>query len=71
MEKQEPYLKKETTTVEYIHNPMYPSDRLCTLISCQHPYYRHFDTYDDMYPVGCKYCDCFEFQEEDPNVSNR
>jgi len=23
---------------------------------CGHPYYRHFDTYEDMAPVGCKYC---------------
>ena len=35
-------------------------DRKCL---CGHPYYRHFDTYDDMYPVGCKYCECTEFNE--------
>ncbi len=23
---------------------------------CGHPYYRHFDTYENMSPVGCKYC---------------
>lgn len=23
---------------------------------CGHTYYRHFDSYEDMYPVGCKYC---------------
>ena len=23
---------------------------------CGHTYYRHFDTYDDMAPIGCKYC---------------
>lgn len=34
-------------------------DALCT---CGHPYYRHFDTYEDMYPNGCKYCACREFQ---------
>lgn len=28
---------------------------------CGHPYYRHFDTYDNMAAVGCKYCGCFEF----------
>lgn len=32
---------------------------------CGHPYYRHFDTYEDMYPIGCKYCNCYEF-ESDP-----
>lgn len=29
--------------------------------ACGHPYRRHFDTYDDMAPVGCKYCGCSEF----------
>ena len=28
-------------------------DKMCV---CGHPYRRHFDTYDDMKPVGCKYC---------------
>lgn len=32
---------------------------------CGHEYYRHFDTYEDMYPIGCKYCDCDVF-ESDP-----
>lgn len=27
-----------------------------TLCICGHPYHRHFDSYDDMKPVGCKYC---------------
>jgi len=35
-------------------------DKLCT---CGHQYYRHFDTYEDMYPCGCKYCDCERFEE--------
>lgn len=30
---------------------------------CGHPYYRHFDTYEDMYPCGCKYCACRMFHE--------
>lgn len=37
---------------------------------CGHPYYRHFDTYDDMRYVGCKYCrDCDEIilTEENKN----
>jgi hypothetical protein len=33
-------------------------DRACR---CGHPYYRHFDSYDNMHPVGCKYCACFTF----------
>lgn len=28
-------------------------DRTCV---CGHPYHRHFDSYDNMYPCGCKYC---------------
>jgi hypothetical protein len=35
------------------YDPLYGDDKLC---DCGHPYYRHFDTYDDMAPVGCKYC---------------
>ena len=31
---------------------------------CGDPYYRHFDTYDDMSPVGCKYCECWTFKEK-------
>ena len=34
-----------------------------TLCVCGHPYFRHFDTYDDMAPIGCKYCPCNHFQE--------
>ena len=25
---------------------------------CGHVYYRHFDSYEEMSPVGCKYCGC-------------
>lgn len=46
-------------TLEY--NPDYGDDRMC---KCGHSYYRHFDTYDDMYPIGCKYCDCDNFEEK-------
>ena len=42
-------------------------DRLC---KCGHPYYRHFDTYAEMDPVGCKYCHChvegIDYREEIP-----
>lgn len=36
-------------------------NRICV---CGHPYYRHFDTHEEMDPVGCKYCDCEEFHEK-------
>jgi hypothetical protein len=40
-------------TIDRAYDPNFGDDRLCT---CGHPYYRHFDTYEDMYPIGCKYC---------------
>lgn len=43
------------------YNPNFGDDKMC---GCGHPYYRHFDTYEDMAPVGCKYCECFLFWEE-------
>ena len=35
------------------YDPSFGDERRC---KCGHPYYRHFDTYEDMSPVGCKYC---------------
>ena len=49
----------------YHYNPNYRDDREC---ECGHPYYRHFDTYEKMAPVGCKYCECMELKEKDPNA---
>ncbi len=40
------------------HDKSRDQEALC---QCGHPYYRHFDTYEDMRPVGCKYCDCGTF----------
>lgn len=45
------------------YNPGFGDERLC---ECGHSYYRHFDTYEDMEPVGCKYCtydECGAFKE--------
>lgn len=42
------------------YNPNYGDNRLC---KCGHTYERHFDSYDNMYPVGCKYCGCTKFEE--------
>ncbi len=53
--------REETTP----YDPEYGDDRLC---KCGHPYYRHFDTYDGMRHVGCKYCACFDFFEEDTDA---
>jgi hypothetical protein len=43
------------------YNPEFGDDRPCV---CEHAYYRHFDTYEDMYACGCKNCDCYEFKCE-------
>jgi len=42
-----------TPAIKYDSN--FGDEELCT---CGHVYYRHFDSYDDMQPVGCKYCNC-------------
>ncbi len=47
--------------IEYRYNPQYGDNRIC---ECGHPYYRHFDTYEDMISIGCKYCECYEFIEK-------
>lgn len=54
-----PYIETITieTTIKY--NPNYGDDIEC---KCGHPYYRHFDTYDDNNPCGCKYCRCYVFE---------
>jgi len=40
----------ETVT---LYDPNFGDDVEC---ECGHAYYRHFDTYEEMEPVGCKYC---------------
>jgi len=57
----EPYLEGIITEQTRKYNPNYGDDRIC---KCGHPYYRHFDTYEDMYPCGCKYCGCRDFEEK-------
>ena len=56
-----PYIYKSITTISRHYNPNYGDDRVC---ECDHPYYRHFDTYEQMEPIGCKYCGCYEFKEK-------
>lgn len=57
----EPYLETSSITKEISYNTNFGDDRVC---ECGHPYYRHFDSYEQMAPVGCKYCECFDFKEE-------
>lgn len=56
-----PYIETTITKIVRKYNPDYGDDRICT---CGHSYYRHFDSYEDMEPVGCKYCGCYEFVEK-------
>lgn len=32
---------------------------------CSHAYHRHFDSYGEMYPCGCKYCECRYFRTKE------
>jgi len=60
--KEKPYIEQTKITTKLKYNPNYGDNRIC---KCGHPYYRHFDSYDDMRNVGCKYCSCAEFVEEE------
>jgi len=56
-----PYIFESSVSEQALYNPKYGDDRVC---KCGHRYYRHFDTYDDMYACGCKYCGCWDFEED-------
>ena len=58
-----PYLEITVTEIIKVYNPEYGDDRIC---QCGHKYYRHFDTYEEMSNVGCKYCGCSDFVEMTP-----
>lgn len=57
---EKPYIITIRTVEDRAYNPNYGDDRIC---ECGHSYYRHFDSWEEMEPVGCKYCDCYEFVE--------
>lgn len=56
-----PYLLKTVTIIERRYNPNYGDFRIC---ECGHSYHRHFDSYESMKAVGCKYCNCSNFIEK-------
>lgn len=56
-----PYLEEQKIITIRRYNPAYGDDRVCR---CGHPYYRHFDPYEDNHPTGCKYCGCCDFVEQ-------
>ena len=62
-EAEEPYLYATAESEARRWNPQFWADARCANPDCQHPYYRHFDTYEDMAPIGCKYCPCSHFEE--------
>jgi hypothetical protein len=47
-----PALSEEDRIAEQ-YDENFGDNKLCL---CGHPYYRHFDTYDHMSAIGCKYC---------------
>jgi hypothetical protein len=57
---EKPYIEREEVVTHREYNPKYGDDRFC---ECGHKYYRHFDSYENMAAVGCKYCQCYEFKE--------
>ena len=60
-DKPEPYLIEHRVDTERSYNKSYGDDKEC---ECGHPYHRHFDSYERMYPIGCKYCQCDTFTEK-------
>lgn len=68
MAKEEPYLFEEIVVKKRVYNPNYGNDRLC---KCGHTYYRHFDSDENMQPVGCEDCDCFVFIQGKENYGSK
>lgn len=62
MTEEKPYITETITMQKKKYNPNYGDNRMCV---CGHTYYRHFDAWNDMEAVGCKYCGCQEFVEEE------
>jgi hypothetical protein len=46
-----------------LYDKSFGDDRQCR---CGHVYYRHFDSYEEMRPVGCKYCGCPQWKAPIP-----
>lgn len=55
------YIEEVNIQIELKYNPNFGDDRVCT---CGHPYHRHFDSYENMEVVGCKYCQCYHFEDK-------
>lgn len=62
-----PYIVTTRIVEDRHYNAKFGDDRVC---KCGHAYYRHFDPYEGMCACGCKYCECYTFDEatgEQPN----
>jgi uncharacterized protein YbcC (UPF0753/DUF2309 family) len=53
-----PYIYEYKVDLTRKYNKEFGDNKEC---ECGHPYYRHFDTYEDMEACGCKYCGCYDF----------
>ncbi len=42
-----------------LYNPNFGDDKICK--NCGHTYIKHFDSWNNNYNCGCKYCNCKEF----------
>lgn len=60
-----PYIEEEVVKLVQRYNPKYGDERICR---CSHIYYRHFDSYEKMLAIGCKYCSCYKFIEAAENA---
>lgn len=56
-----PYHYTADYIIEPHYNPKFGDSKLC---KCGHSYYRHFDSYENMEAIGCKYCSCDSFEEK-------
>ena len=69
---EQPYIYKGLNSQKKEYNPKFDSDAVC---ECGHAYYRHFDSYENNEPVGCKYCSCYHFtlakKEHNHNCSEK
>ena len=61
MNNEKPYIETKRIVIDRKYNPNYGDERIC---QCGHTYGRHFDSYNDMEPVGCKYYRCAGFVED-------
>jgi len=56
---EKPYIETRRVVIDREYNPKYGDSKICV---CGHTYGRHFDGYEDMSDVGCKYCQCHTFK---------